>query len=673
MATYHFSNKPHATLKSGEKMNVQTHYEYICREGKYSHMRDRSQEELVAVGSGNLPDWTYNRNKGKLDAKTFWTEDEKNRGKNNRGYREIRFALMEELTNEQNIELVETFLQRSGIKDKHAYSYAIHDKKAAFDSSHRNIHVHIMFCEKEIEQDKPLQANQYFKKYSIKKDGTAIGGYKTSRYYSSRDTTVSMRQLWEDIANDKFKELGMAERISCKTLKEQKEEAEEKQDYLKAGILDRKPAPNIGSIYRNPNNMERIRLLTKDFETALQDETKETEIEKIIQEAEHNAQERSMILFAQDLALRNTAKQIESEKKKQNEIHRLETEKQRQIAEAEEANNKIQEAPWAIMPQDIIRFIDKKTNTINQEIHRLTHELDNIYNPAMTKEKAKDIAIDTLTAGKYKTLTRELEQNKNKEQEYDKKESVLLKDTTEGSAERYAEYLKEKNTLKEKTASLEEEIKKIEQFLAEKKQEEKINKIAERIWQNHIRLREEQLQKNKTIRTLQSELEELKKQKELMEKETIPVYVSYSPNKVTRNALWNGTIPLKQFPIYVKNNTQYITIKENKNEAEAIKIGDVPDNGYTPVYKLSFTEEYGKKKIKEITKTENKEPLFQTTQSLMEKLSQDKDPTSPYLEKMTKINTAIEAKYNELFTGHEDQKEKEKKKDLKRPEENKGL
>ena len=72
MATYHFSNRPHATLKSGQKMNVQTHYEYICREGKYSHMRDRSAEKLTAVSCGNMPIWAYNSETGTIDARKFW-------------------------------------------------------------------------------------------------------------------------------------------------------------------------------------------------------------------------------------------------------------------------------------------------------------------------------------------------------------------------------------------------------------------------------------------------------------------------------------------------------------------------------------------------------------------------------------------------------------------------
>ena len=137
MAHFYFENVPHGKRRDGSKLNTQTHYEYICRQGSYAHLHDR-EEDLVYSANGNMPGWAEN-------ADQFWEQAELNRRKNGRAYREFRFALQEEFTLEENIALVEQLMDDYGIRDQHAFSYAIHDKAATFDKEHRNIHCHLMF------------------------------------------------------------------------------------------------------------------------------------------------------------------------------------------------------------------------------------------------------------------------------------------------------------------------------------------------------------------------------------------------------------------------------------------------------------------------------------------------------------------------------------------------
>ena len=157
---YLFRNIAHGKAKNGNQIHTRVHYDYIAREGKYAHMSNR-EEDLVFTKSGNMPSWANT-------PKDFWQACEVNKPAKARGYREFLLGLQEELSLEDNIACVEELLKRTGIKDNHAYSFAVHNKAAAFDKKHRNIHCHLMFNEKIIEKDRPLCPELYFRRYSVK-------------------------------------------------------------------------------------------------------------------------------------------------------------------------------------------------------------------------------------------------------------------------------------------------------------------------------------------------------------------------------------------------------------------------------------------------------------------------------------------------------------------------
>ena len=667
MATYHFSNRPHATLKSGEKMNVKTHYEYICREGKYSHMRDRSQESLVAVSYGNMPSWTYDSAKGKIDARKFWAEDEKHRGTNGRGYRELHIALMEELSNEENKELVETFLKRSGIKDNHAYSYAIHDKTAAFDKNHRNIHAHIMFNEKIIEQDRPLSADMYFKKYSVKKDLTPIGGYKVSRYFSSREATLDMRQLWEDIVNEKFKEKGIPTRVSCKSLREQKREAEEQQDYLTAGFLDRKSAPNIGSSYRNPETMQHIQELVHTFTETMQDPLYTEGFDKQVESLEEDSKERSLILFAQDLALRNMARQIKEQHAKE-----LQEAKARAIEairkkEQEEATLAIEEAPWAVTIQDVMDFVEEKNKTIDKSIETLYNKYDSIHVLDLTKEKAVMLAMNHFTNGKYEQAKLRLKVLNNKYLSVVEQETKYLENKNFSTAEDYTQYLKERRQLKEEIDEKEKELAEMENLLVDPINEPKIRDIANQIWDTNLQQKEKrnnallEITKAESAQSiLEDEYNSLKEQSP-----TKLLYISGIPAIVTRKDKLRGTIPLRELTPHVFGGKQYLSIDKETDKGKAILLNDTTVDGSAKIYELTFEKDAftNKNRIRAVQDTGKTIPLYQTYSSLLEAVNALPELTATYKEKLERIRKATELEYDKMFKPEEKTYIKEKEKE----------
>ena len=99
MASYH------CTLKSDSNKSGSAHSDYINREGKYAAIennRDKyaKYEDLVYKSSGNMPEWA------RENPKDFWKAADEFERANGRSYTEIEIALPNELTREQQIELV---------------------------------------------------------------------------------------------------------------------------------------------------------------------------------------------------------------------------------------------------------------------------------------------------------------------------------------------------------------------------------------------------------------------------------------------------------------------------------------------------------------------------------------------------------------------------------------
>ena len=384
MAHFYFENVPHGKRRDGTKVNTKSHYDYIKREGKYAHCNGR-EEDLVYAADGNIPIWA-------MDAGTFWQEAERNRRLNGRAYREFRFALQEEFTLQENIALVERLIEETGIKKHHAYSFAIHDKKATFAPEHRNIHCHLMFSEKIIEHDRPLLSEQYFKQYAENAQGQAVSGYRTSRQFISKETNAALRKRWAELCNEQFAAKGLDCRITEKSLATQREELLSQGKIEEAHLLDRQPAPHLGQSYRNERTMKRIYEEIEQVSAASSSDDEEDDddaAEKAKEEAkrqqEQSIHEMKILLFANDLVLRRLAREIQLERKR--------LAKEQELRDAE--------IPVAVTVQDIREYLQAKQQPYRQIIAEKTAQCEAERKHVVHANFIRAHAIDRVLEGAY--------------------------------------------------------------------------------------------------------------------------------------------------------------------------------------------------------------------------------------------------------------------------------
>lgn len=205
MATYHCS------INIGYSNKTMPHLDYINREGKYNHRSD----ELVTTKSGNMPKWATN-------AREFWENVAVN---DVRSYREIEFALPNELSVEDQIDIVERFIDE--VIPNNPYSYAIHEVDSKIHGI-KNPHVHIVFSERLNEKRiEDFSKEEYFKQKGRSRNGEIIGGASKDRSWAGNRSTskyYEVRETVADVINEKYKENGINKEISAKSLKAQKQE-----------------------------------------------------------------------------------------------------------------------------------------------------------------------------------------------------------------------------------------------------------------------------------------------------------------------------------------------------------------------------------------------------------------------------------------------------------------
>lgn len=203
------------TASTGSKRggsSAKAHTDYISREGKYKNIK--SEEDLILVESGNMPDFV------KDDIVSFWNSADNDSAVNATVYRDFRLSLQNELSTEDNIELVREFV-KSELGDKHAYTFAVHESKT-LDGKNTNPHVHITFSDT-INDNISRTKETHFKQY--RKKNPELGGTYRSRDYHPQVNKgrglKDARKNWADLVNAKFKEKGIDKTISHLSLKEQ--------------------------------------------------------------------------------------------------------------------------------------------------------------------------------------------------------------------------------------------------------------------------------------------------------------------------------------------------------------------------------------------------------------------------------------------------------------------
>ena len=217
--------------KVGKVGMAKAHAEYILRENKYS-----KKEDLIHKESGNMDciiDGT--------SAIDFWKSADDFERVNGASYREYELNIPNELSHEQGIKLVQDFVKNE-LEYKHPYSFAIHESHNK--DGKKNLHCHLMFSEREL--DNILRTKeQFFKRANS--TTPELGGAKKNRIWHKKEKLYEIRKSWEILSNQALEKNGFDERVSCESLKKQREKALEKGDYLKAELLNRTPV-NVSGI-----------------------------------------------------------------------------------------------------------------------------------------------------------------------------------------------------------------------------------------------------------------------------------------------------------------------------------------------------------------------------------------------------------------------------------------
>jgi len=224
--------------KRGSKYIPPTvHSDYINREKKYDKKKDLLFKEVK-----NLPE-EFN------DIKDFWKCAETYERKNSNLYRELEISLPREFTPKENKKIVDNFCENLFGKE-YVYNYAMHNPKS-FDGDMQP-HVHIMFFERKIDDIK-RDKNKYFKRYNSK--NVEKGGWRKDEKWNERSTLKNIRKEWETFLNFELEKKGI-EKVSAKSLKDQKRDAENNNDYKKVYELNREPVNIDGKIlYRKESEL----------------------------------------------------------------------------------------------------------------------------------------------------------------------------------------------------------------------------------------------------------------------------------------------------------------------------------------------------------------------------------------------------------------------------------
>lgn len=298
----------HFRLKSdkkpnGAKVSAGKHLQYINRQGSYSdqslaasHVEYINREKAFAnrgdclFHAHHLPKWAHD------DPKKFFQAADEYEAADNRRYREIEFALPNELkTVEQYRQIINAFIAKH-LQD-HYYAYAIHDKIGVMSEGQHHPHVHIMFSERfidDVEKAKERTPDNFFKYPARrKKDGSEPSfeerwnrGAPKNRKWASKDYLKELRADFALIQNDVLEKNGFSIRVDHRSLKAQKEEAERNGDTFLTRLFNRIPEEYVGVISCHEDDEPKIERLRKfrqlrkqhfDLLTKLDALTKETD------------------------------------------------------------------------------------------------------------------------------------------------------------------------------------------------------------------------------------------------------------------------------------------------------------------------------------------------------------------------------------------------------------
>lgn len=226
--------------KSEDQVHAFSHVEYINREAAFE------KKGGCVYTENRLPKWAKN------DSKKFFAAADRYEGKKNTRYMEFQFALPNELTMEQNLELIHNYIEKE--IPNHYYTFAIHDKVGAMSDGSHNLHVHLMFSPRvidEAEQEKERPASRYFlypKRNAKTLEEARKGGAHVDRRLNSKDFIKKARKDFAEVTNDILEKYGKPDRVDHRSIKAMRDEAIMNGDEFMAKLLDRVPEKTLGPI-----------------------------------------------------------------------------------------------------------------------------------------------------------------------------------------------------------------------------------------------------------------------------------------------------------------------------------------------------------------------------------------------------------------------------------------
>ena len=531
MAIFHLRMKK---SKRGSKyIPPAAHLDYINRDEKYG-----KKEDLLFKEVRNLPEEFG-------DIKNFWKCAETYERKNSNLYRELEISLPREFTPEENKKIVDNFCENLFGKE-YVYNYAIHNPKS-FDGDMQP-HVHIMFFERKIDAIK-RDKDRYFKRYNSK--NIEKGGWRKDKKWNERSTLKNIRKEWKIFLNFELEKKGI-EKVSAKSLKDQKRDAENNNDYKKVYELNREVINIDGKIlYRKESELsdkEKVkkRIFNKSRILKAGTDLMKKLLEKLKKlEREYENLKRDKIRDLENLEkLRGLEENIRDIKKKM-------------------SKDKIENTVYNLMT-------DKKYYKFLNENKKIDRELKN------TKDKNR---IKYLKITKDKNL-KNLESLRNQIQN-DWKKKYIFDKRVENIREKYLR----------KIADLEDEKDKIYENLKEKNV--KYNDEKNGMYNiNHLQFiyeKEGLKEINKIEKELKNLIKELNKNEEIVSQETLikDKYSNYEFSKLEKNILeskikieglqkeLNKNLDISEKKYYSNWLKREVKIKENyeaKKENIEIKI-----------------------------------------------------------------------------------------------------
>lgn len=616
MATFHLSTRAQSRNLYGHKVNSLSHFQYITRSGRYTN----KDEDLAYSESGNIP----NCAELELDIKNYWKAANDYGRVNSRAYRDVVIALQEEFSLDENIALVHDFMHHFGIDENQTYSLAIHDHQSKLAPEHRNIHCHLMFNERIVNQERVFEhAEDIFKRAN----SPVSGGLKIDRYFNNREFVIDAREYWEKINNEMFIKKGLEARISCKTLKTQKAELEAEGRYEEAKYYDRTPMKHMGSEFGNPKVLQEIyeRSLEKEKELNIKDnddaaadpETPADDLDpwaamRQAEQAEADAFETKKEMYAADLALRRAAKEYQLEKAKLNQKRY-----QRKLYQLKKFgyDETIATDPITVTVGDLTRYMKKiearYDTKIQEEISKAAqYREEKLKAPAAVRaykwkkfeemlakaseNKSMNGSWNYETYQKYKGLKAEIAALKAKEKTTNANDLAAIrhecieKERAMKLLETERLYITLETPNEKETIGIKlNEIEQSKAFKVMDQELEKHNETREK-WAKEAERKAEQLYKTQKIYRVQREkLEKSMPQSLLLYGEDIPA-------KVYLTAKVKGK-PLMQMPFTNIKNDIYVIVKPPKEMTygkpvtmACVKLGEATNKGMARVYKVQI-------------------------------------------------------------------------------------